>query len=125
MTITPQFDGEVQLIVRDSTCGRRHQPRFPIASMSGDQMHAAVIASDQNLQNKPPCHAGPRRGLVSTAYTHVLAADGDSRALTLWLDGRAEQGLRMAEAAAIELPAGLTATDVTLERELRTSCRST
>ncbi len=41
-------------------------------------------------------------------------ADGDTHELTLWLDGRAEQGLRMAEAAALRLPDDVQAADIAL-----------
>ena len=46
----------------------------------------------------------------------MLSSDGDTRALTLWLDGKAEQGLGMAEAAAISLPAGIQVDEVKLEK---------
>ncbi len=46
--------------------------------------------------------------------THVLAANGDVKNLTLVLDGRAEQGLSMAEAAAVALPGGIVPSDIAL-----------
>src|SRR6185312_8297218 len=52
LTITPQFDGKVQLTF-PFRLWSEHQPRFPIATMTGDEMINAVIASGQNLQNKP------------------------------------------------------------------------
>ncbi|NMW23464.1 glycoside hydrolase family 65 protein, partial [Rhodanobacter denitrificans] len=52
LSITPQFDGSVQLTF-PIRLWSEHQPRFPIASMSGDEMIAAVIASGQTLDNKP------------------------------------------------------------------------
>ena len=92
-----------------------HAPRFPIASMSGDEMIAAVIASGQTLDNKP-VPTPDRAAVWYPGHTRVLASDGDTKALTLWLDGRAEHGLTMAEAAAIELPPGLAIESVKLEK---------
>jgi len=114
LAITPQFDGSVQLTF-PIRLWSEHQPRFPIASMSGDEMIAAVIASGQTLDNKP-VPTPDRAAVWYPGYTRVLASDGDTKALTLWLDGRAEHGLTMAEAAAIELPPGLTIESVKLEK---------
>ncbi|MEW9572674.1 glycoside hydrolase family 65 protein [Rhodanobacter sp. Si-c] len=104
-TITPQFDGDVQLSF-PIRLWSEHQPRFPIGSMSGDQMIAAVIASGQNLDNKP-VPTPDRAAVWYPGYTQVLSNDGDAKTLTLWLDGRARQGLAMAEAAALQLPDGI------------------
>ena len=104
-TITPRFDGDVQLSF-PIRLWSEYQPRFPIGSMSGDQMIAAVIASGQNLDNKP-VPTPDRAPVWYPGYTRVLSDGGDAKALTLWLDGRAKQGLGMAEAAALQLPAGL------------------
>ena len=114
LTITPQFDGSVQLTF-PIRLWSEHQPRFPIATLTGDQMIAAVIASGQNLQNKP-VPTPDRAAVWYPGYTRVLASDGDSKTLTMWLDGRAEHGLAMAEAAAVELPAGLDVESVQLEK---------
>ncbi|HXD36896.1 MAG TPA: glycoside hydrolase family 65 protein, partial [Rhodanobacter sp.] len=114
LTITPQFDGSVQLTF-PIRLWSEHQPRFPIATITGDQMIAAVIASGQTLQNKP-APTPDRAAVWYPGYTRVLASDGDTKALTLWLDGRAEHGLTMAEAAAIELPPGLAIESVKLEK---------
>jgi trehalose/maltose hydrolase-like predicted phosphorylase len=94
-----------------------HQPRFPIATMTGDEMINAVIASGQNLQNKP-IPTPDRAAVWYHGYTKVISSEGDTRALTLWLDGKAEQGLGMAEAAAISLPAGIQVDEVKLEKSL-------
>jgi len=114
LAITPQFDGSVQLTF-PIRLWSEHQPRFPIATMTGDQMIAAVIASGQTLQNKP-VPTPDRAAVWYPGYTRVLASDGDTKTLTVWLDGRAEHGLAMAEAAAIELPAGLDVESVQLEK---------
>jgi len=46
---------------------------------------------------EPVNHATPDRAPVwYHGDTHVLAKDGDTNELTLWLDGQAEQGLSMA-----------------------------
>ncbi|MBU6477028.1 MAG: glycoside hydrolase family 65 protein, partial [Xanthomonadaceae bacterium] len=105
ISITPQFDGKVQLKF-PFRLWTGHQPRFPIDSMTGDEMIDAVIASGQNLNDKPV--PTPDRAPVWYPGTTLVTDDGgDAKQLTLWLDGQAVDGLKMAEAAAIQLPAGL------------------
>jgi trehalose/maltose hydrolase-like predicted phosphorylase len=78
-------------------------------------MQIAVAAHNLTLQAIPP--ATPDRAAVwYHGDTHVLADGGDSKNLALWLDGRAEQGLGMAEAAAVSLPAGLQPVEVMLNK---------
>lgn len=113
-TVTPKFSGDVQLSF-PIRLWSEHQPRFPIGSMSGDQMIAAVIASGQNLDNKP-VPTPDRAPVWYPGYTQVLSDDGDAKTLTLWLDGRAEQGLAMAEAAALELPPGIAVKSATVSK---------
>jgi len=114
LSITPQFDGSVQLTF-PLRLWSEHAPRFPIAKLSGDEMIAAVIASGQTLDNKP-IPMSDRDAVWYHGVTHVSAAEGDAKDLTLWLDGRAEQGLSMAEAAAISLPPGLAVEAAKLEK---------
>jgi trehalose/maltose hydrolase-like predicted phosphorylase len=91
-----------------------HQPRFPIRTMTGDEMQAAVAANNMSVL-EPVNQVTPDRAPVwYYGYTQVLARNADSHDLTFWLDGKAEQGLSMAEAAAIGLPAGLAPTEVKL-----------
>ena len=105
ISITPEFDGVVQLSFALNLWAPS-QPRLPLARLTGDEMQIAVAAHNLKLQAIPP--ATPDRAAVwYHGDTHVLADGGDSRDLTLWLDGRAEQGPGMAEAAAIALPEGL------------------
>ncbi len=113
-SITPHFDGSVELTF-PIRLWSEYQPRLPIGSMSGDQMIAAVIASGQNLDNKP-IPTPDRAAVWYPGYTEVLSSDGDTKALTLWLNGRAKQGLSMAEAAAIDLPKTLDIQSVKLEK---------
>jgi trehalose/maltose hydrolase-like predicted phosphorylase len=114
LSITPEFDGEVELSFALNLWAP-HQPRFPLARLSGDQMQEAVAANNLKLEALPP--ATPDRApLWYHGDTHVLAAGGDAKALTLWLDGRAGQGAAMAEAAVIALPAGLQLTDARFYR---------
>src|SRR5690242_3939822 len=90
MAITPQFDGQVQLSF-PIRLWSEHQPRFPIASMGGEEMIAAVIASGQSLDNKPV--PTPDRAPVRyPGHTQVLSSGGDRKALTLQLKGRAQHG---------------------------------
>ena len=114
LAITPQFDGKVQLTF-PIRLWSEHQPRFPIGKMSGDEMVAAVIASGQTLDNKP-LPMSDRDAIWYHGVTRIAGADGDAKALTMWLDGRAENGPGMSEAAAIELPKGLATEDVKLVR---------
>ena len=103
ISITPEFDGTVQLSF-PLQFWAPHQPRFPIGRMSGDEMQAAVAANNMSV-TEPVNYKTPDRAPVwYHGDTHVLASDGDSKKLTLWLDGQGEQGLDMAEAAAIDLP---------------------
>jgi protein-glucosylgalactosylhydroxylysine glucosidase len=112
VSLTPDFDGTVELSFALNLWAP-HQPRLPLAKLSGEQMQEAVAANNMQLVAIPP--ATPDRAAVwYHGDTHVLAADGDVRNLTLMLDGRAEQGLSMAEAAAIQLPNGVVASDIAL-----------
>lgn len=113
-SITPHFDGNVELTF-PIRLWAEHQPRFPIGSMTGDQMIAAVIASGQNLDNKP-VPTPDRAPVWYPGYTEVLSNDGDTKTLTLWLNGRAKNGLSMAEAAAVELPKSLDIQSVKLDK---------
>ncbi len=116
LSVTPDFDGTIQLWF-PFTLWAPHEPRFPIRSMTGEQMLAAVAARDMTVQI-PVNHATPDRAPVwYPGTTRVLAKEGNTSDLTLWLDGRAEQGLTMAQAAAIGLPDGVKAQDVRLVSE--------
>ena len=112
VALTPDFDGTVELSFALNLWAP-HQPRLPLAKLTGDEMQEAVAANNMQLAAIPP--ATPDRAAVwYHGDTHVLAADGDVRNLTLTLDGRAEQGVAMAEAAAIQLPEGVVPSDVAL-----------
>jgi protein-glucosylgalactosylhydroxylysine glucosidase len=112
MSITPDFDGEVQLSFALNLWAP-YQPRLPLGKLTGDEMQEAVAAHNMKLVAIPP--ATPDRAAVwYHGDTHVLSSEGDTADLTVWLDGRAEQGLGMAEAAAIELPKGMKPLDIKL-----------
>jgi trehalose/maltose hydrolase-like predicted phosphorylase len=112
ISLTPDFDGTVELSFALNLWAP-YQPRLPIAKMTGEEMQEAVAAHNMQLVAIPP--ATPDRApLWYHGDTHVLAADGDVKELTLSLDGRAEQGLSMAEAAAIQLPDGVSPSDIRL-----------
>ncbi|HET9390061.1 MAG TPA: hypothetical protein VFO44_10475 [Steroidobacteraceae bacterium] len=103
LSITPAFSGEVQLELW-FTLWAPHQPRFPIRTMTGDQMLDAVAANNMSVL-EPVNHATPDRAPVwYYGYTHVVSQSADEHDRTFWLDGKAEEGLNMAEAAAIGLP---------------------
>jgi protein-glucosylgalactosylhydroxylysine glucosidase len=112
IALTPDFDGTVQLSFALNLWAP-HQPRLPLAKLTGDEMQEAVAAHNMQLVAMPP--ATPDRAAIwYHGDTHVLAADGDVKELTLSLDGRAEQGLAMAEAAAIRLPDDVQGGDIAL-----------
>ncbi|MGH8123152.1 MAG: glycoside hydrolase family 65 protein, partial [Rudaea sp.] len=102
LSITPEFDGEVQLSFALNLWAP-YQPRLPLAKLTGDELPLVIAAHNLTLEAIPPATAD-RAAEWYHGDTHVLADDGDSNNLTLWLDGRAEQGLAMAQAAAIGLP---------------------
>jgi protein-glucosylgalactosylhydroxylysine glucosidase len=112
ISFTPDFDGTVQLSFAINLWAPS-QPRLPLARLTGEEMQEAVAAHNMKLAAIPP--ATPDRAPIwYHGDTHVLAADGNTQELTLWLDGRAEQGSSMAEAAALSLSAGVEAPDITL-----------
>ncbi|MEO7198979.1 MAG: glycoside hydrolase family 65 protein [Dokdonella sp.] len=112
LSITPEFDGVVQLSFALNLWAA-HQPRLPLAKLSGDEMQTAVAANNLSLRAIPPA-TPDRAALWYHGDTHVLTDSGDRDDLTLQLDGRAEQGLGTAEAAAIALPTGLQPIEVKL-----------
>jgi trehalose/maltose hydrolase-like predicted phosphorylase len=106
LSVTPDFSGTVQLKFPFNLWAP-HAPRFPIGKLGGEEMLAAVAANNMSVL-EPVNHATADRAPVwYHGDTHVLASDGDTNDLTLWLDARAERGLTMAATAAIGLPAGL------------------
>jgi trehalose/maltose hydrolase-like predicted phosphorylase len=114
LSITPDFDGVVQLSFALNLWAP-YQPRLALARITGDEMDEQVAAQGQSTEATPP--ATPDR--AATWYhgdTHLSAGDADTGTLALWLDGKAENGLAMAEAAAIGLPAGLKPESVTIHR---------
>ena len=114
LRITPEFDGEVQLSFALNLWAP-HQPRLPLGRISGDEMPEALVA--HGLKIEPVAPSTPDRAAMwYLGDTHVLDATGDAKGLTLQLDGRAEQGLRMAEAVTVGLPAGLTVTDAAIHK---------
>ncbi|HEY2463064.1 MAG TPA: hypothetical protein VGI32_03305 [Steroidobacteraceae bacterium] len=114
ISLTPDFDGTAELSFALNLLAP-HQPRLPLAKLSGEEMQEAVAANNLQLVAIPP--ATPDRAAVwYHGDTHVLAANGDVKSLTLALDGRAEQGLSMAEAAAVQLPDGVAPSDVSLDK---------
>lgn len=112
LAITPDFDGQVQLSFALNLWAP-HQPRFPLGTLSGPEMEENLAANGLNME--PVAPATPdRAALWYHGDTHVLDATGDTQNLTMWLDGKAEKGLKMAQAAAVSLPAGLVPVAVTL-----------
>ena len=112
ISLTPDFDGTVELSFALNLWAP-HQPRLPLAKLTGEQMQEAVAANNMQLVAIAPATAD-RAALWYHGDTHVFAANGDVKNLTLALDGRAEQGLSMAEAAAVALPDGVVPSDIAL-----------
>lgn len=115
LRITPEYDGLVQLSF-PLMLWAEHAPRFPLAQMSGPEMEEAVAAYGLSLQPRPPATAD-RDAVWYPGYVQVHTSDGDSKALTLWLDGQAELGQSMAMAVAVALPEGLQPESVTLHKD--------
>jgi len=105
ISITPDFDGTVQLSLALNLWAPP-QPRLPLGELIGAQMEEAVQAQGRRLEAVPPATAD-RAAIWYRGDTHVVSNGGDANSLTLWLDGRAEHGLAMAEAAAVGVPDGL------------------
>src|SRR5471032_78488 len=80
ISLTPDFDGTVELSFALNLWAP-HQPRLPLAKLSGDQMQEAVAANNMQLVAIPP--ATPDRAAVwYHGDTKVLANDGDAKGLT-------------------------------------------
>ena len=115
LTLTPDYDGVVHLSF-PLLLWANHAPRFPLGRMTGPEQEEAVAAYGLTLDPRPP--ATPDREAVwYPGYTEVRAADGDAPSLSMWLDGQAAQGLRMAMAAAVALPEGAAPESVTYHRD--------
>jgi trehalose/maltose hydrolase-like predicted phosphorylase len=112
LSITPDFDGTVQLSFALNLWAR-HQPRLPLAQLTGPQMEEAVAANGQGLEPVAPATAD-RAAIWYHGDTNVSAGEGDASTMALWLDGQAEQGLGMAQAATIGLSADLVPEAVTI-----------
>jgi len=116
-SITPDYDGEVRLSF-PLTVWPRHAPRFPLSRLTGPAQEKALAAAGLSLQPHPPA-TPDRAALWYPGHTVLEETGGDPRALTLWLSGSPENGLPMAMAAAIALPAGAQAPKVTLSQDPR------
>jgi trehalose/maltose hydrolase-like predicted phosphorylase len=114
LAITPDFDGVIQLSFAMNLWAP-YQPRFALAKQSGEQMEEQMAAQGQSREPIPP--ATPDRAAVwYHGDTHLSTSEGDVQSLALWLQGRAEQGLAMGQAATIGLPADLVAEAVSIYR---------
>ena len=103
LSLTPGYDGWIRLSF-PLTLWRQHTPRLPLGRWTGPEQDQALAARGISLQPHPP--ATPDRAAVwYPGYTEVAGTGGDARALTLSVSGKAENGLPMAMAAAIALPA--------------------
>jgi hypothetical protein len=112
LSITPDFDGTVQFSFALNIWAP-YQPRLPLAKLTGPQMEEAVAANGQRLEPVPPATAD-RAAIWYHGDTRIASAGGDAGALSLWLDGQAEQGLGMAQAATIGVGAGIVPESATI-----------
>ncbi len=115
LAIKPDYDGWVRLSF-PLTLWKRHSPRFPLGRWTGPEQEKALAARGVSLQAHPPA-TPDRAALWYPGYTQITRTGGDARDLTLSLSGRAENGLPMAMAAAIALPADARSTRVELRRD--------
>jgi len=115
LKVTPDYDGMVQLSFA-LLLWAEHAPRFPLAQLSGPEIEEAVAAQGLSLEPQPPATAD-RAAVWYPGYTAVPTREGDAGSRSLWLEGRAEQGLAMAMAATIALPEGVPAEQVVLRRD--------
>ena len=114
LRVTPDYDGTVQLSF-PLVLWAEHAPRFALAQMSGPEIEEAVAARGLSLEPQPPATAD-RAAVWYPGYTAIRSSEGDSGSLSLWLEGKAEQGLPMAMAATVGLPPGVPAQRVSLHR---------
>jgi len=114
LTLAPDFDGEIELSFALNLWAP-YAPRLPLGTLTGDEMQEAVAAHGLKLEPLPPA-APDRAALWYRGTVNVLSADGDAQDLSVQLDGRAEQGLAMAEAAAVALPSGMRPIEAKLHR---------
>ena len=77
ISLTPDFDGTVELSFALNLWAP-HQPRLPLAKLTGEQMQEAVAANNMQLVAIAPA-TPDRAALWYHGDTHVLAANGDLR----------------------------------------------
>ncbi len=115
LSITPDYDGVVHLSF-PLLLWANHAPRFALGELNGREEEEAVAAYGLTLEPSPPATAD-RAAVWYPGYTEVRSSDGDVSSLSLWLEGRAAQGLTMAMAVAVALPEGAQAESVTLQHD--------
>jgi hypothetical protein len=115
LRLTPDFDGNVRLRF-GFTLWAEHAPRFSLARLSGPEVEEAVAANGLVLRALPPA-TPDRAALWYPGHVQVQRAEGDAGTLSLWLDGRAEQGQSLGMAAAVALPDGVHPQSVTVTHD--------
>src|SRR5262249_3810452 len=114
LRVTPDYDGTVQLSF-PLLLWAEHAPRFPLAQMTGPEIEEGGAAGVLAHEPQPPATAD-RATVWYPGYTEIRSSDGDPGSLSLWLEGKAEQGLPMAMAATVDLSPGVPAQQVSLHR---------
>ncbi|MDP9014395.1 MAG: glycoside hydrolase family 65 protein, partial [Pseudomonadota bacterium] len=102
LQLTPRFNGDIRL--RFTLRSPPAPQRLPLAEMSAEQFNAAATATD-----RPDLAAGGKRDAIWYAgQIDVTSKGSDAKSNTLWMEGKAIRGRRVALGAAVALPAGFT-----------------
>ncbi|HEX7325225.1 MAG TPA: glycoside hydrolase family 65 protein [Rhodanobacteraceae bacterium] len=114
LSVTPQFDGAIELSF-PLLMWAPYAPRLPLATLTGARFRTVLQAHHLSLDPTPPS-TPDRAAIWYYGYTHVLGRGVDAKTKALWLNGRARNGLSMAEAAVVGLPRGVEPTAIRVER---------
>jgi protein-glucosylgalactosylhydroxylysine glucosidase len=114
LSLTPEFTGDVRLRF---TLRPHPAPahRFPLATVPAAQLRQAEAASEAEIRASDL--TAPERGAEwYPGYVDIQSFGAREAERVLWMSGRAVGGLQIAEAAAIELPAGVKVTESRLQK---------
>jgi trehalose/maltose hydrolase-like predicted phosphorylase len=113
LSLTPDFDGTIRLRF---TLRPRPAPvhRFPLARMTGEELEKSIADVGEKLGPTDP--TGGRAFYWHPGYVAIQSFGGSDAERTMWIAGRAVNGLEIAEAAAVELPSGVAPTEAKLDQ---------
>jgi protein-glucosylgalactosylhydroxylysine glucosidase len=113
--VTPDYDGSVRVSF-PITLWAQSAPRFALGRLTGPEVDEAVTANRLSL--KPAAPATPdRAALWYPGYTQISLAQANASTRVVKVEGSATQGLTMALAAAVALPAEVVSPVVTTQRD--------